>query len=148
MFWSQVSASYLIIVLEKYVHSLDLSMISELDHVVFSTMRSSARAFRKEYRVRRRALKSEQSSKFFELLKDTVPIDSEVNIDSESSVCGSLEYDKVVSATVKSDLCHPEERYEKSKSDCEASLKSNMDTVIVLGCIGVLMLLWLCESVK
>lgn len=136
------------------MHSLDLSMISELDHVVFSTMRSSARSFRKEYRVRRRALKSEQSSKFFELLKDTVPIDSEMNIDSEvnidsaSSVCGSFEYDKVVSATLQSDLCHPEERYEKSKSDCEASLKSNMDTVIVLGCIGVLMLLWLCESVK
>ena len=134
--------------LEKYMHSLDLSMISELDHVVFSTMRSSARSFRKEYRVRRRALKSEQSSKFFELLKDTVPIDSEVNIDSASSVCGSFEYDKVVSATLQSDLCHPEEMYEKSKSDCEASLKSNMDTVIVLGCIGVLMLLWLCESVK
>lgn len=144
-------------ILENYVHSLDLSMISELDHVVFSTMRSSARSFRKEYRVRRRALKSEQSSKFFELLKDTellksidqdVNIDSEVNIDSDSSVCGSLEYDTGVLDTLKSELCHLEETYEKSKSDCEASSKSNMDTVIVLGCIGVLMLLWLCESVK
>ena len=130
------------------MHSLDLSMISELDHVVFSTMRSSARSFRKEYRVRRRALKSEQSSKFFELLKDTVPIDSELNIDSDSSVCGSLEYDKGVSATLQSELCHLEETYEKSKSDCVSSSKSNMDTVIVLGCIGVLMLLWLCENVK
>lgn len=137
--------------LENYVHSLDLSMISELDHVVFSTMRSSARAFRKEYRVRRRALKSEQSSKFFELLKDTEflkSIDSELNIDSDSSVCGSLEYDTGVLDTLKSELSHMEETYKKSKSDCEASLKSNMDTVIVLGCIGVLMLLWLCENVK
>ena len=140
--------------LEKYVHSLDLSMISELDHVVFSTMRSSARTFREEHRLRRRILKTEQRSKFCKLLKDTVAIDSELNIDSElkidsdSSVCGSLEYDTGVLDTLQSELCHLEETYKKSKSDCEASLKSNMDTVIVLGCIGVLILLWLCENVK
>ena len=134
--------------LEKYVHSLDLSMISELDHVVFSTMRSSARTFREEHRLRRRILKTEQRSKFCKLLKDTVAIDSELNIDSDSSVCGSLEYDTGVLDTLQSELCHLEETYEKSKSDCVSSSKSNMDTVIVLGCIGVLILLWLCENVK
>jgi len=134
--------------LEKYVQTVDMNELTDLDHVVFSTMRSSARSFREEHRVRRRALKSERRSKFLELLNDKVGIDHELSVDSISSVCGSLEYDKGVVDTLQSEFCHLEETYEKSKSDCEASLKSNMDTVIVLGCIGVLMLLWLCESVK
>jgi hypothetical protein len=141
-------------VLEKYVHSLDLNLISELDHIVFSTMRSSARTFREEYRVRRRILKTEQRSKFWKLLNETLSIDSVrsidsvASIDSASSVCGSLEYDKGVVDPLKSELSHLEETYEKSKSDSDSSLKSNMDTVIVLGLIGVLLLLWLCETLK